>query len=55
MWSTVASAVHDSAALLVLTAAGQAAVRFAYLCQDLGLVPVVRVGTRVGCAPPGPF
>jgi fructose-bisphosphate aldolase class 1 len=45
VWSTVTSTDPD--ALRVVTANSQAAARFGYLCQDLGLVPVIRVGTRV--------
>jgi len=45
VWSTVTSTDPD--ALRVVTANSQAAARFGYLCQDFGLVPVIRVGTRV--------
>jgi fructose-bisphosphate aldolase class 1 len=45
VWSTVTSTDPD--ALRVVTANSHAAARFGYLCQDLGLVPVIRVGTRV--------
>ena len=45
VWSTVTSTDPD--ALRVVTANSQAAARFGYLCQDLGLVPVIRVGTRI--------
>jgi fructose-bisphosphate aldolase class I len=50
VWSTVSRAVADRAALRVLTANSQAAARFAILCQEMALVPVVRVGTRIGGA-----
>ncbi|MDT7609036.1 MAG: fructose-bisphosphate aldolase, class [Pseudonocardiales bacterium] len=52
VWSTVTSTDPD--ALRMVTANSQAAARFGYLCQDLGLVPVIRVGTRMtgGAAAP---
>jgi len=51
VWSAVTSTDPD--ALRVLTANSQAAARFGYVCQDAGLVPVIRVGTRLtgGSAP----
>ncbi|GEL20518.1 class I fructose-bisphosphate aldolase [Pseudonocardia asaccharolytica] len=51
VWSTVASPSADHGAVRQLTANSQAAARFAYVCQDLGLVPLVRVGTRLGMDP----
>jgi fructose-bisphosphate aldolase class I len=45
VWSAVTSTDPD--ALRVLTANSQAAARFGYVCQQAGLVPVIRVGTRI--------
>jgi fructose-bisphosphate aldolase class I len=45
VWSAVTSTDPD--ALRVVTANSQAAARFGYVCQDAGLVPVIRVGTRL--------
>jgi fructose-bisphosphate aldolase, class I len=53
VWSAVTSS--DPGALRVVTANSQAAARFGYLCQDLGLVPVIRVGTRVTGGPAAPL
>jgi fructose-bisphosphate aldolase, class I len=50
VWSAVASPATDRRGMHVLTANSHAAARFAHLCHDLGLVPVIRVGTRVGDA-----
>jgi len=47
VWSTVSGPVADPRGMQVLTANGHAAARFAHLCHDLGLVPVIRVGTRI--------
>jgi fructose-bisphosphate aldolase class I len=47
VWSTVAGPVGDPRGMNVLTANGHAAARFAALCHDLGVVPVIRVGTRI--------
>ncbi|MBN9102697.1 MAG: fructose-bisphosphate aldolase [Pseudonocardia sp.] len=47
VWSTVAGPAGDPRGMHVLTANGHAAARFALLCHDLGLVPVIRVGTRI--------
>ncbi|MFC5994630.1 class I fructose-bisphosphate aldolase [Pseudonocardia hispaniensis] len=54
VWSTVAGTGADRGALRQLTANSQAAARFAYVCQDMGLVPLVRVGTRLGMDPGPP-
>ena len=48
VWSAVAGAEADDRAMQILTANGHAAARFAHLCHDLGLVAVIRIGTRVG-------
>jgi len=45
VWSAVTSTDPD--AVHVVTANSQAAARFGYACQDAGLVPVIRVGTRL--------
>jgi fructose-bisphosphate aldolase class I len=50
VWSTVAGSEVGDRSMQVLTANSHAAARFAHLCHDLGLVAVVRVGTRVGDA-----
>ncbi|MFC4943638.1 class I fructose-bisphosphate aldolase [Pseudonocardia sp. GCM10023141] len=50
VWSAVARPTADRRGERVLTANSQAAARFAHLCQGLGVVPVVRIGTRVGGA-----
>lgn len=48
VWSAVASPVTGPRGMQVLTANSHAAARFAHLCRDLGMVAVVRVGTRAG-------
>jgi fructose-bisphosphate aldolase, class I len=50
VWSAVARPTADRRGAHVLTANGQAAARFAHLCQGLGVLPVLRIGTRVGGA-----
>lgn len=50
VWSVVSRATADRDGLRVLAANGQAAARFALLCQDMAMVPVIRVGTRMGAA-----
>lgn len=47
VWSAVARPTADRRGMHVLTANSPAAARFAHLCQGLGVVPVVRIGTRV--------
>jgi fructose-bisphosphate aldolase class 1 len=42
----------DYGALRTLTVNSQAAARFAYTCQSVGLVPVIRVGTRMRTGTP---
>ncbi len=56
VWSTVAGSDVDGRGLRVLTVNSQAAARFGVICQDLGLIPMVRVGIRVptGTTPCGP-
>lgn len=46
VWSTMAGPDADPGGMRVLTTNSHAAARFAHVCQDLGLVAVVRVGTR---------
>jgi fructose-bisphosphate aldolase, class I len=51
VWS-VCTALGGAYALRTLTVNSQAAARFAACCQDVGVVPVVRVGTRMAPASP---
>jgi fructose-bisphosphate aldolase class I len=47
VWSMSSGSAIDYGALRTLTVNSQAAARFAYTCQTVGVVPVVRVGTRM--------
>ncbi|MFC4947266.1 class I fructose-bisphosphate aldolase [Pseudonocardia sp. GCM10023141] len=46
VWSVCAAATATTGSLRALTANSHAAARFAYTCQRLGIVPILRVGTR---------
>lgn len=52
VWSMSSGSAIDYGALRTLTVNSQAAARFAYTCQTVGLVPVVRVGTRMRSGTP---
>ncbi|RTL66603.1 MAG: fructose-bisphosphate aldolase class I [Pseudonocardiaceae bacterium] len=47
VWAMSSGSAIDYGALRTLTVNSQAAARFAYTCQTLGVVPVIRVGTRM--------
>ncbi|MGE0843562.1 class I fructose-bisphosphate aldolase [Pseudonocardia sp.] len=47
VWAMSSGSAIDYGALRTLTVNCQAAARFAYTCQTLGVVPVIRVGTRM--------
>jgi fructose-bisphosphate aldolase, class I len=51
VWS-VCTAMGGAYALRTLTVNSQAAARFAACCQDVGVVPIVRVGARMAGASP---
>lgn len=51
VWN-VCTALEGTYALRTLTVNSQAAARFAACCQDVGVVPVVRVGTRMAATSP---
>jgi fructose-bisphosphate aldolase class I len=51
VWN-VCTAVEGAYALRTLTVNSQAAARFAACCQDVGVLPVVRVGARMEVASP---
>jgi fructose-bisphosphate aldolase, class I len=53
VWSVCTPLAGDPLALRTLTQNSEAAARFAAVCQDLDVVPVVRVGTRMAPARPG--
>ncbi|GAY08870.1 fructose-bisphosphate aldolase class I [Pseudonocardia sp. N23] len=47
VWAMSSGSAIDYGALRTLTVNSQAAARFAYTCQTVGVVPVIRVGTRM--------
>lgn len=46
VWSVCTSVTRRPGTLRALAVNAQAAARFASICQDLGIVPLIRVGTR---------
>jgi fructose-bisphosphate aldolase, class I len=53
VWSVCTPLADDPDALRNLTVNCQAAARFATTCQALGVIPLIRVGTRTPSASPG--